>query len=190
MDEERLLTDFKQNHIDHNMTNGDGAIDDVLYENLDIFDMALSYQDDGRAPSIADVPVRLKKDELLEAQSTDDFCQTVLFRQSQNLDTHFFEGNDGLLRRQHPTDSEIVQIVLPDTLRLHVLDLAHHTILAGQPGKTRMHRHIRETYYWPQMAADIYKTIRNCTNCAKNLVKLQKRTHPLRIFPATRPSNL
>ena len=37
------------------------------------------------------------------------------------------------------------------------------------------------------MAADIYKTIRNCTNCAKNRVKLRKRTHPLRIFPATRP---
>ena len=50
-----------------------------------------------------------------------------------------------------------------------------------------MHRHIRETYYWPQMAADIYKTIRNCTTCAENRVKLRKRTHPLRKFPATRP---
>ena len=37
------------------------------------------------------------------------------------------------------------------------------------------------------MAADIYKTIRNCTTCAKNRVKLRRRTHPLRIFPATRP---
>ena len=37
------------------------------------------------------------------------------------------------------------------------------------------------------MAADVYKTIRNCTTCAKNRVKPRKRTHPLRIFPATRP---
>ena len=37
------------------------------------------------------------------------------------------------------------------------------------------------------MADNIYKTIRNCTNCAKNRVKLRKRTHPLRIFRATRP---
>ena len=50
-----------------------------------------------------------------------------------------------------------------------------------------MCRHIRETYYWPQMAAEEYKTIRNCTMCAKNRVKLRKRTHPLRIFPATSP---
>ena len=133
-DEERLLTDFQQNHIDHNTTNDDEAIDDVLDEDLNIFDMALAYQDVERVPTIADVPVRLTKDELLEAQSTDDFCQTVLSRQSRNLDTHFFEGKDGLLRRQHQTDPEIFQIVLPDTLRPRVLDLAHHTILACHPG--------------------------------------------------------
>ena len=50
-----------------------------------------------------------------------------------------------------------------------------------------MHQHIREKYYWPQMATDIYKTIRNCTTCAKNRAKLRKRTHPLRIFSAARP---
>ena len=131
--------------------------------------------------------LRLTKDELLEAQSTDDFCQTVLSQQSRNLDTHFFEGDDGLLRRQHPTDPEIVQIVLLDTLQPRMNDLAHHKILAGHPVQTRMHRHIRETYYWPQMAADIYKKIRNCTKCAKNRVKLRKRTQTLLIFPATRP---
>ena len=37
------------------------------------------------------------------------------------------------------------------------------------------------------MAADTCKTIRNCTICAKNRVKLRKRTHPHQIFPATRP---
>ena len=37
------------------------------------------------------------------------------------------------------------------------------------------------------MAAYIYKTISNCTTCAKKHVKLRKRTHPLRVFPATRP---
>ena len=186
-DEERLLTDFRQNHIDHNTTNDDEAIDDVLDEDLDIFDMALTHQNDGRVPSIADVPVRLTKNDLREAQSTDDFCQTVLSRLSRNLDTHFFEGNDDLLRLQHPYYSENVQIVLPDTPRPRMIDLAHHTVLSGHPGQTRMHRHIRETYYWPQISADMYNTIRNCTTCAKNRVKLRKRTHSLRIFSATRP---
>ena len=145
-DEERLLTDFQQNHIDHNKKNDDEAIDDVLDEDLQIFDMALAYEDDGRVPSVADVPVRLAKDEQREAHSTEEFCQNVLSRQRRNLDPHFFEGNDGLLRRQHPTDSEIVEMLLPDTLRPRVLNLAHHTILAGHSGQTRMHRNIRETY--------------------------------------------
>ena len=71
-------------------------------------------QDDGRDSSIADVPVRLTKDELLEAQSTDDFCLIFLSRKSRSLDRHFFEGNGGLLRRNHPNDPEIFQIVLRD----------------------------------------------------------------------------
>ena len=66
--EERLPTDFQQNHIDHNMTNNDEAIEDVLDEDLDIFYMALAYQDDVLSLSIADVPVRPTKHELLEDQ--------------------------------------------------------------------------------------------------------------------------
>ena len=75
-DEEQLLPDFQQKHIDHNTTNDDEAIDGVLDEGFAIFDMALAYLDDGRDPSIADVPVRLTKDKLLEAQPTDDLFQT------------------------------------------------------------------------------------------------------------------
>ena len=37
------------------------------------------------------------------------------------------------------------------------------------------------------MAADIYRTFRTGNECAKNRVKLPKRTHPLRLFPAQHP---
>ena len=93
-----MITDFERIHDKNNTINDDEALDDVLEEDIDIFDMALAYQDDGSGVSIADVPVRLTKDELLEAQSNDDFCQTIITRQSRNLDTNFFEGNDDLLR--------------------------------------------------------------------------------------------
>ena len=79
------------------------------------------------------------------------------------------------------------QIVLPETLRPRILDLAHYSKFAGHPGQTRMYRHLRGTYYWPQMAADFYKTVRMCNACAKNRVKLRKRTHTLRLFPARSP---
>ena len=186
-DKERLITEIERNYDKNNTINDDEALGDVLDEDLDIFDMAVPYQDDGSIVSIADVPVGLTKDELLEAQYNDEFGQTILTRQSRNLDTNFFEGNDGLLRRQHPTDPEIVQTVLPETLRSRVFALPLHTKLAGHPVQTRMCRHICETYYWPQINADVFKTIRNCTKCAKNRVKLRKRTNPLRIFPGTPP---
>ena len=37
------------------------------------------------------------------------------------------------------------------------------------------------------MEADVYRTVRTCNACAKNRVKLRKRTHPLRLFSAQSP---
>ena len=50
-----------------------------------------------------------------------------------------------------------------------------------------MYHHVISTYYWPKMAADTYRTVQTCNACARNRVKLRKRTHPLRLFPAQRP---
>ena len=99
------------------------------------------------------MPVKLTPNEIpneiLNAQRHHDFCQTVLTRQSRKMDSAFYEDEYGLLRRRHPTINEIDQIVLPETLRPRVLDLAHHSKLAGHPGQTRMYHHVRSTYYWP-----------------------------------------
>ena len=186
-DEKRLLSVFERNSTKANVENGDEELDDVLDEDLDIFDLVLVYKDDGCDVRIADVPVKLTRNEILDAQRHDDFCQTVLSRQSRNTDSAFYEDEYGLLRRLHPTINDIDQIVLPKTLRPRVLDLAHYSKLAGHPGQTQMYHHVRSTYYWPQMAADIYRTVRMCHACARNRVKQRKRTHPLRLFPAQRP---
>ena len=45
--------------------------------------------------------------------------------------------------------NDIDQIVLPETLRPRVLDLAHYSKLAGHPGQTRMYPHLRSAYYRP-----------------------------------------
>ena len=111
----------------------------------------------------------------------------MISRQSRKTDSAFYEDEYGILRRRHPTINDIDQIVLPETLRPRVLDLAHYSKLAGHPGQTRMYHHVRSMYYWPQMAADIYRTVRMCNACARNRVKLRKRAHALRIFPAQRP---
>ena len=186
-DEQRLIREFEENVHGNNAENEDETLDEVLDEDLDIFDLAMAYRDDGRKVHIADVPVKITRDEVLGAQRYDDFGQTILARQDRHRDSSFFEGDYGILRRRHPTIHGLEQIVLPETLRPRILDLAHYSKFAGHPGQTRMYRHLRTTYYWPQMAADVYKTVRTCNACAKNRVKLRKQTHPLRLFPAQSP---
>ena len=166
----------------------DEVMDEVLDDELDVFDIGIAdqtYEPVDVTP--ADVPTKPTTEEILKAQKTDSFCQTVLARQSKRIDSAFFEGPDGLLRRWHPREPDIEQVVLPDTLRPRVLQLAHHAKLAGHPGQTRMYYNVRRTYYRPHMAVDIFATVRNCTTCAKNGLKLRKRTNPLKLFPATKP---
>ena len=183
-DERRLLRGFERNSMKEDVENGDEALDDVLDEDLNIFDLALASTDDVR---IADVPVKLTRNEILDAQRHEDFGQTLLTRQSRKTDSAFYEDEYGLLRRRNPTITDIDQIVLPETLRPRVLDLAHYSKLSGHPGPTRMYHHVRSTYYWPQMDADIYRTFRTCNACTKNREKLRTRTHPLLLFPVQRP---
>ena len=166
----------------------DEVMDDVLDDALDVSDIGITEQTYEPLYVVpADVPTNITVEEILEAQKKDSFCQTVLARQSKRIKSAFFEGSDGLLRRHHPREAGVEPIVLPDTLRPRVLYLAHHARLAGHPGQTRMYYHVWRTYYWPHMAADIFATVRNCTTCAKNRLKLRKRTNTLKLFPATKP---
>ena len=59
---------------------------------------------------------------------------------------HFYEGPDGILRRRHPAQRDLVQILLPKFLQPRVLRLCHYSLLAGQPGLNRMYYHIRRIY--------------------------------------------
>ena len=186
-EEHRLIRELDEKVHGNDAENEDKALDEVLDEDLDIFDLAMAYRDDGRNVRIADVPVRITRNEVLDVQRYDDFCQTILARQDRHRDSAFFEDDYEILRRRHPTIHGLEQIVLPETLRPRLLDLAHYSKFAGHPDQTRMYRHLSTTYYWPQMAADVYKTVRTCNACAKNRVKLRERTHPLRLFPARSP---
>ena len=141
---------------------------------------------DAKEFSVDDLPSPLTFEEILQEQKNDSYCQTILARVSTKKKNPFFEGDDGLLRRKCPYDGQ-VQIVLPESLRPRVLNLSHHALLAGHPGQTRLYNTVRRTYYWPHMAADTYATVRNCGRCAKNRIKLRRRTNYLKLFPAREP---
>ena len=50
------------------MENGDEALKDVLDEDLNIADLAMACTDDGRNVRIADVPIKLTSNEILDTR--------------------------------------------------------------------------------------------------------------------------
>ncbi|CDF40838.1 unnamed protein product [Chondrus crispus] len=110
------------------------------------------------APPQDDLPAPLTIEEIAEEQRVDDFCQTVLARQSESRDSAFFEDHQGVLKRRHPFDPDIVQVVVPRTLRARLLRLCHNPAIAGHPGQNRMYYALRREYYWPHLAADVAAT--------------------------------
>ena len=59
------------------------------------------------APPQDDLPAPLTIEEIAEEERVDDFCQTVLARQSESKDSAFFEDHHGVLKRRHPFDHDI-----------------------------------------------------------------------------------
>lgn len=83
----------------------------------------------------------LTKQEIIDAQRVDSYCQTILAKQSKKLDHNFEEGEDGVLRRRHPQEDDVLQIVLPEALCPRFITFAHHSQLGSHPGeKCKYHR--------------------------------------------------
>ena len=137
------------------------------------------------APPQDDLPAPLTLDEIAEEQRVDYFFQTVLARQSESRESAFFENHQGVLKRKHPYDPEIIQVVVPQSLRTRLLRLCHDPPIAGHPGQNRMYQTLCRRYYWPHLAADVTATVRGCRTCAMNRVKLRKHPNRLKLVPAT-----
>ena len=169
-------------------TNALDVFDDDVWDDcddVDVFDFARGL-DEKDLPELDAVPRALTWAEIIDAQKSDDFCQTTLRNLSAN--SPFFEDDEtGALMRRHPNDPSMRQIVLPHALRGRLLHLAHHTIPAGHPGQNKMYYTLRQWYYWPHMAADVMNEVRNCSGCAKNRLRLRRHLNRLKLFPATRP---
>lgn len=150
----------------------DAVLDDTLDEELETFDVELAREDDDpeRAnprPTV-EGPLAITIDELVESQKNNEFCKTVLARQSLFHDSAFFKDRQGILPRRQPGYKVLTQIVVSETLQLHLLRQSHSSKMAGHPGQTRMYESLRRLYYWPHISEDINATIKNRLACARN----------------------
>ena len=116
------------------------ALDDC--DDFDFYDLYRIRGEDDHSdwrhlPVVDSLPLPLTLDEIRSEQRLDDFCQTIVARQDKR-DSAFFEDSDGILKRRPHREPNLAQIVLPRSLRPRLLTLAHHSLLAGHPGPTRL----------------------------------------------------
>ena len=124
-------------------------------------------------------------DEISEVQLNDPECTEACRHIAAGDATRFKEDERGLIVRVADIDG-IIQILVPLKLSQRVLCLSHYTPLVGHPGITEQFYTMRQTFYWPTMAADVRKVSQNCDLCAQERIKLRSHSAPLKLFPAQR----
>ena len=67
-EEQRLMREFDQDLHGNDAEDEYEAVNEVLHEDLNILDLAMAHRDDGRNVCIADVPVKITRNEVLDAQ--------------------------------------------------------------------------------------------------------------------------
>ena len=113
----------------------------------------------------------ITREELVREQTDDPYCQSILHAINHGAILPFTEDETGALVR---TVTVNYQLVVPEKLRPRLLHYAHHALLAGAPGGRKLYTTLRRDYYWPSMAVQCYQTVRNCSECAKNRIKLRR----------------
>ena len=126
----------------------------------------------------------MTREEIARHQMTDEFCTTIRQYLNQGEKIPFLVDDTGVLVRTVEADP---QVVVPHAPKARVLNMGHHTTLAGHPGGRKMYYTLRKDYYWPALAVDCYATVRNCSDCARERVKLRRNSKRLRLFPAKGP---
>jgi len=124
-------------------------------------------------------------EELIAAQSKDEYCRKLM-TESDTEGSRFSYDEEGVLIRLSPLD-HAQQRVIPLRLQARVLYLSHYPLTAGHPKGSKMYDTMRRHYYWPNMANDVYQTVRDCRACAQTRGTFYKHQRPLRLFPAAGP---
>ena len=95
---------------------------------------------------------------------------------------------DGLLIRKvrfntrSMPDSEIIQIVVPESLKKEILDKVHSHKIAAHPGIEKTYDQARMKYFWRNMLKDIDKYVKNCQVCQSYKGTIPT-SSPLGLFP-------
>jgi hypothetical protein len=128
-----------------------------------------------RGAEVEEGPPELTSEELKKLQQEDPMLEVARRLteegEASSGDRGFFYRDGLLMRRWMPVGvSEkgegVEQLVLPQTCRAIVMELAHNIPMAGHLGKTKTVRRILQRFYWPTLHHDVANFC--CGECQKS----------------------
>lgn len=128
--------------------------------------------------------VSIALDEIRLPQDTDGFCRTIGARLGKGERVLFVLSGDIIF---FCSVDGIEQVVEPQSLIPHVLQLSRHAKMPEQQGGRSLYQSLLPIFCWPNMSVDCYAIVRSCVSFAKNMVTLQRNSKGLKLFPAPVP---
>jgi len=108
---------------------------------------------------------------------------------ADSKETEFFMDKT-LLYRHDPKEqqrgtsrSEAKQLVLPETLRLHVMKVAHESIMSGHQAIARTFDRVSAQFWWPGITGDVHRFCKSCEICQRTVAKGKTSKVPLGNVP-------
>ena len=120
----------------------------------------------------------VSREKLCKLQSEDDELEA--FSKKRDLTKHGefevkFEKRQGILyrirRRIDGLGETWKHIMVPKSLRIRVMEVAHDSIFGGHLGVKKTKNRIQTNFYWPRMHNDVSGFCRSCDVCQKTVDK-------------------
>jgi len=128
-------------------------------------------------PVSPEINMQFTRAKLIEAQQTDpeiaELKQGVLtLDESDKVPTCYFMQNGVLVRKwrnplspvKHSWETKY-QVVLPECLRIHALELAHDAVMGGHMGVKKTYHKLTESFWWKGIRRNVAEYCRTCHVC-------------------------
>ena len=137
---------------------------------------------------VHNISVDVTAQKLKQLQSEDStLAKFVQLANSSDDDTqsqYKFEFQEGILVRVYLGEGEeIVQVVVPQSLRSTVLSTAHDGLLAGHCGVRKTLARVQNRFWWPGVSSDTRRFVQSCDICQKVVPKGRIPDIPLSQMP-------
>ena len=115
---------------------------------------------------------KFSKETFKQAQEQDKSLSKVRYLADKEMSGYGYE--EGLIIRKFKGKDNQTSIVVPSSLRMEVLKLAHDSVFAGHLGITATKKSLMSRFTWPGVTKDIANYIKSCEICQKHAKRKPK----------------